>query len=193
VHIWDAWADEDGHVGPIYPVMWRRFPYPDEENGKVVKKEFDQIAEAIKLIKNNPSSRRIVVSAWNPGMLSKQKLPPCHVMFIFNVTGDRLNCHLTQRSGDIALGIPFNLACYAALTIAMAKETGYKPGTFAHTIVDAHIYVNHVDGLKKQLEREEMALPTLEIADKPFSELSFDDFQLKNYTHHPYIKFDVAV
>lgn len=193
VHIWDAWADEDGNVGPIYPVMWRRFPYPEHENGAVVYKEYDQIKEVIHLIKTNPSSRRMVVSAWNPGMLKRQKLPPCHVMFIFNVTGDRLNCHLTQRSGDIALGIPFNLACYAALTMAIAQETGYKPGVFAHTIIDAHIYVNHVDGLKKQLEREEMALPMLEIANKPFSDLAFDDFQLKNYKHHPFIKFEVAV
>jgi thymidylate synthase len=193
VHIWDAWADPDGNVGPIYPVMWRRFPYPESENGIIKAREYDQIAEVIKLIKTNPSSRRMVVSAWNPGMLSRQKLPPCHVMFIFNVTGDRLNCHLTQRSGDIALGIPFNLACYAALTIAIAKETGYKPGMFAHTIVDAHIYVNHVDGLKKQLEREEFAPPQLEIADKPFSELTYEDFQLKNYQHHPFIRFEVAV
>lgn len=205
VHIWDAWAREDGYVGPIYPVMWRRFPYTDYENigfdgdaGLIAKehpvqKEFDQIQYVIDELKSNPTSRRIVVSAWHPGLLKQMALPPCHLMFIFNVTGDRLNCHLTQRSGDIALGIPFNLACYATLTMMIAKEVGLKPGTFAHTIVDAHIYENHIDGLKEQLKRESLALPKLTIADKPFDQLSFDDFLLENYEHHPAIKFEVAV
>lgn len=194
VHIWDAWADEDGHVGPIYPVLWRRFPYPDEQpDGTVKKGEFDQIQHVVDQIKTNPNSRRHVVSTWNGGLLDKMALPPCHIMIIFNVTGDRLNCHLTQRSGDIALGIPFNLACYAALTMAIAKETGYKPGVFAHTIVDAHIYENHVEGLKEQLTRKPYDLPTLEIADKPLDDLEYEDFTLQNYQHHPKIKFEVAV
>lgn len=205
VHIWDAWAKEDGYVGPIYPVMWRRFPYTDYEqigfdgnaglisSEYLVQKEFDQIQYVIDELKSNPMSRRIVVSAWHPGLLKQMALPPCHVMFIFNVTGDRLNCHLTQRSGDIALGIPFNLACYSALTSMIAKEVGLKPGFFAHTIVDAHIYENHVDGLKEQLKRECLPLPTLNIANKPFSELGFDDFELVNYQHHAPIKFEVAV
>lgn len=204
-HIWDAWADEDGHVGPIYPVLWRRFPYPDEEmidmdgdganlqRSIVVQKEFDQVKNAIDMLKTNPESRRIVVSAWNPGLLKKMALPPCHIMYIFNVADGRLNCHLTQRSGDIALGIPFNLACYSALTMAIAQEVGLKPGTFAHTIVDAHIYVNHIDGLKEQLTREPYPLPQLEIANKPVDELTLEDFTLKNYQHHPSIKFEVAV
>lgn len=204
-HIWDAWADEDGHVGPIYPVLWRRFPYLEKENvnlegtgGAVesetwVRKEFDQVQRAIDMLKTNPNSRRIVVSTWHPGLLGEMALPPCHIMYIFNVSNGKLNCHLTQRSGDIALGIPFNLACYSALTMAIAQEVGLEPGTFAHTIVDAHIYVNHVEGLKEQLKREPRELPTLEIAKKPVDELTFDDFKLHNYDPDPVIKFEVAV
>lgn len=197
-HIWDAWANEDGHVGPIYPVMWRRFPYLEEQHGNTnekvwIKKEYDQVQNAIHLLKTNPYSRRIVVSAWHPGELSKMALPPCHLMYIFNVSNGRLNCHLTQRSGDIALGIPFNLACYSALTMAIAQEVGLEPGVFAHTIVDAHIYVNHVEGLKKQLLREPKPLPSLEIARKPLDELELEDFKLIGYDPHPGIKFEVAV
>ncbi|WP_138429369.1 thymidylate synthase [Fodinibius saliphilus] len=204
-HIWDDWASDDGHVGPIYPVLWRRFPYYEEEEIRFegdashicktmcVKKEFDQVERAIKMLKENPHSRRIVVSAWHPGLLKQMALPPCHIMYVFNVTNGKLNCHLTQRSGDIALGIPFNLACYSALTMAIANEVGLEYGEFAHTIVDAHIYENHVDGLKEQLKREPRPLPTLEIADKPVDELEFDDFILKGYDPHPGIKFEVAV
>lgn len=204
-HIWDAWADEDGHVGPIYPVLWRRFPYMEKEsvrfegNGSAidkdcwVPKEFDQVQNAIQQLKTNPNSRRIVVSAWHPGLLNEMALPPCHLMYIFNVANGRLNCHLTQRSGDIALGIPFNLACYSALTMAIAQEVGLKPGVFAHTIVDAHIYINHVDGLREQLTRKPKALPTLTITNKPVDELTFDDFALHNYDPEPVIKFEVAV
>jgi len=204
-HIWDDWADEDGHVGPIYPVMWRRFPYFEQEEvgfeGDAtnivktvwVKKEFDQVQRAIDMLKNNPNSRRIVVSAWHPGLLEEMALPPCHVMYIFNVSDGKLNCHLTQRSGDIALGIPFNLACYSALTMAIANEVGLEYGQFAHTIVDAHIYENHVDGLKEQLKREPKPLPQLHIADKPLDDLRFEDFTLENYNPAPSIKFEVAV
>lgn len=204
-HIWDAWADEDGHVGPIYPVLWRRFPFHKEEEVNFegvarnipkkipVRKEVDQLQRAIDMLKTNPHSRRIVVNAWHPGLLDKMALPPCHLMYIFNVADGKLNCHLTQRSGDIALGIPFNLACYAALTMAIAQEVGLEPGTFAHTIVDAHIYVNHVDGLKEQLTREPKPLPKLEISKKPIDELAFGDFKLSGYEHHPHIKFEVAV
>ncbi len=204
-HIWDAWADEDGHVGPIYPVLWRKFPYLEKEtvllegNGSAfehetwVRKEFDQVQRAIEMLKTNPNSRRIVVSTWHPGLLPEMALPPCHIMYIFNVANGKLNCHLTQRSGDIALGIPFNLACYSALTMAIAQEVGLEPGTFAHTIVDAHIYVNHVDGLKEQLTRTPRELPTLEIANKPVDELTFEDFKLHNYNPDPLIRFEVAV
>jgi thymidylate synthase len=204
-HIWDAWADEDGYVGPIYPVLWRRFPMAKTEGGHVYQplnddsekswhyEEYDQVQNAIKMLKTNPNSRRIVVSAWHPGLLGEMGLPPCHLMYIFNVADGKLNCHLTQRSGDIALGIPFNLACYSALTMAVANEVGLEPGTFAHTIVDAHIYENHIEGLKEQLTRESRPLPTLEIADKRVDELEFEDFTLKNYNPHPAIRFPVAV
>lgn len=204
-HIWDPWADENGDVGPIYPVLWRRFPYFECEEVNFegnasnikkmiwVKKEYDQVQRAIDMLRENPNSRRIVVSAWHPGLLEEMALPPCHLMYIFNVSDGRLNCHLTQRSGDIALGIPFNLACYSALTMAIAKEVDLEPGVFAHTIVDAHIYENHIDGLKEQLTREPRELPTLEIADKPLDDLELDDFKLKNYNPHPGIKFEVAV
>lgn len=205
-HIWDAWAQEDGHVGPIYPVLWRRYPSLKRKDGSAwvpgqekqpkegwVYDETDQVARAIEMLKTNPNSRRIVVNTWHPGLLDEMGLPPCHLMYIFNVSNGRLNCHLTQRSGDIALGIPFNLACYAALTMAVAQEVGLEPGVFAHTIVDAHIYVNHVDGLREQLTREPKPLPTLEIANKPVDELSFEDFTLKGYDPHPLIRFEVAV
>lgn len=204
-HIWDDWADEDGNVGPIYPVLWRRFPYMEEDEihfeGNAshilktvfIKSEYDQVRKAINMLKNNPGSRRIVVSAWHPALLDKMALPPCHVMYIFNVADGKLNCHLTQRSGDIALGIPFNMACYSALTMAIANEVGLEYGHFAHTIVDAHIYENHIDGLREQLKREPRELPTLTIAKKPVDDLTFEDFTLENYNPHPAIKFEVAV
>jgi len=205
IHIWDAWADEEGYVGPIYPVLWRRFPMAKASDGTKYKPigsngqkewgydEFDQVQNAIHLLKTNPESRRIVISAWHPGLLGEMGLPPCHIMYIFNVSGGKLHCHLTQRSGDIALGIPFNLACYSALTLAIAQEVGLQPGTFAHTIVDAHIYEDHIDGLKEQLKRKPKALPELRIAKKPIDELSYEDFELLNYDPHPGIKFPVAV
>ncbi len=204
-HIWDAWADEDGHVGPIYPVLWRRFPYVEEaeidmdgDGGNIRRtifdrKEFDQVQHAIDLLKTEPESRRIVVSAWHPGLIGQMALPPCHLMYIFNVAEGRLNCHLTQRSGDIALGIPFNLACYAALTMAIAGEVNLQPGVFAHTIVDAHIYVNHIEGMREQLTRKPYPLPRLEITPCPIDELTFEDFNLIDYYHHPVISFEVAV
>ena len=145
------------------------------------------------MIKNNPNSRRIVISAWNPSVLDEIALPSCHAFFMFNVQNGKLNCHLTQRSGDIALGIPFNIACYATLTQMIAQETNLKLGEFSHYINDAHIYVDHIDGLKNQLNRKPYDLPKLEIAKKNFWNLSFEDFKLINYKHHPPIKFPVAV
>jgi thymidylate synthase len=207
VHIWDAWAEENGYVGPIYPVLWRRYPslkVGDSDQGYVPQgesreevswryDEVDQVQRVIEMIKTNPNSRRMVVNTWHPGLMHEMALPPCHIMYIFNVSGGKLHCHLTQRSGDIALGIPFNLACYAALTMAIAQETGLQPGTFAHTIVDAHIYVNHIDGLKEQLTRTPKPLPSLTIAQKPIDELTFDDFTLEGYDPDPVIRFEVAV
>lgn len=208
VHIWDAWADEEGYLGPVYPVLWRKYPSMTNSKGRSYisqqdrtledlegwrYQEVDQLQNAIDLLKKDPSSRRIVVSTWHPGLLHEMALPPCHIMYIFNVSDGRLNCHLTQRSGDIALGIPFNLACYSALTMAIASEVGLQPGVFAHTIVDAHIYVNHVDGLKEQLKRKPKTLPTLNITKKPLDQLEYEDFVLEGYDPDPVIRFEVAV
>jgi len=218
--IWDAWADEQGRLQTAYGRFWRRFPVPEksfaldgeifvDETNPFVKREtngqltFDQIGWVINEIKNNPNSRRLVISAWHPANAVISKLPPCHYSFAFNVNEGKLNCHLTQRSGDIALGIPFNLAAYSLLTQIIAQETNLELGFFAHTIIDAHIYVadkgspnekyDHLDGLKLQLTREPFPLPKLEINKKPIDELKFEDFNLINYQHHPKIRFEVAV
>lgn len=202
--IWDAWADEHGNLETAYGRYWRRFPHPYQDaNGKWHVREVDQIQYVIDSLRQEPTSRRLVVTAWEPGNAKSSKLPPCHYSFVFNVQENRLNCHLTQRSGDIALGIPFNLACYAALTQMLAQETGLEVGWFAHTIVDAHIYTarpgsgmepyDHVPGLKEQLTREPRPLPRLVIARKPFNELRFEDFRVEGYNPHPKIKFKVAV
>ncbi|BDQ02436.1 thymidylate synthase [Ignavibacterium sp.] len=218
--IWDAWADENGRLQTAYGRFWRRFPVPDksaaldgeifvEENHPFVKREsngslvFDQVGWVINEIKSNPNSRRLVITAWHPANAVISKLPPCHYTFAFNVSNGKLNCHLTQRSGDIALGIPFNLAAYSILTQIIAQETNLELGYFAHTIIDAHIYVadkgsptekyDHLEGLKLQLTREPFPLPQLKIAKKPIDELQFEDFELIGYQHHPKIKFEVAV
>lgn len=193
--IWDAWADENGNLDTAYGRYWRRFPSarwnPATSTYEVV--EVDQIARVLELLKTDPMSRRMVVTAWEPGNALDSKLPPCHFTFVFNVQDNRLSCHLTQRSGDIAIGIPFNLAAYSLLTGILAREAGLAVGRFSHTIVDAHIYVNHVDGLRLQLQRTPRPLPRLEIAPKPLNELSFDDFMLTGYVPDDPIKFEVAV
>ena len=195
--IWDAWTSEEKNceVGKMYGYQWVKWDKYDIKsgNGSVHHCHINQIQHVIDLIKTNPDSRRMVVSAWNPAVLDEIALPSCHAFFIFNVTNGKLNCHLTQRSGDIALGIPFNLACYATLTQMIAQETNLKPGEFSHYINDAHIYTDHLDGLKQQIKREPQKLPNLEIADKPFWDLSIDDFTLQNYQHHPAIQFPLAV
>jgi thymidylate synthase len=202
--IWDAWADADGNLETAYGRYWRRFPHPHQDvGGQWQVREVDQIQFVIDTLRKEPYSRRLVVTAWEPGNAETSKLPPCHYSFVFNVQGDRLNCHLTQRSGDIALGIPFNLACYATLTQMIAQEVGLHVGFFSHTIVDAHIYTaardsglgeyDHVPGLREQLKREPRALPRLVIAKKPFDQLQFEDFQLADYHPQPKIKFKVAV
>lgn len=212
--IWDAWADEEGRLETAYGRFWRRYPVHEitldgevvatednphvtrEENGQLVFDQIQYVIDTLKEMKVNTETkngRRMIVIAWNPGNATTSKLPPCHYTFVFNVLGNKLNCHLTQRSGDVALGIPFNLACYSLLTMIIAKECGYEPGEFAHTIIDAHIYVNHIDGLKEQLTREPLELPKIKIADKPFNELTFEDVELIEYNHHPLIKFEVAV
>ena len=210
--IWNAWADEEGKLETAYGRFWRRFPVPssgvDGENWgnkwtkldkETNQKTFDQIQfviDTLKEIKKDPTTRnlrRMVVSAWHPANAAESKLPPCHYSFVFNVLDGKLNCHLTQRSGDIALGIPFNLACYSLLTMLIAKETGFQAGEFGHTIIDAHIYEDHIAGLKEQLTRTPKPLPTLKIENKPFNELSFEDITLENYNPDPIIKFPVAV
>jgi thymidylate synthase len=193
--IWDAWADEEGNLDTAYGRYWRRFPSAAQNpvTGSYDVVEIDQIGKVIELLKTDPNSRRMVVTAWEPGNAHSSKLPPCHYTFAFNVMEGRLNCHLTQRSGDIALGIPFNLAAYSLLTRILAHEAALLPGAFSHTIVDAHIYVNHIDGLKEQLTRTPRPLPELEIAQKPFDTLTFEDFSLREYDPHPAIKFQVAV
>lgn len=202
--IWDSWADENGNLESAYGYYWRHFPSAQKnKHGKWQIKEVDQIKYILDEIEKNPDSRRLVVTAWEPGNATTSKLPPCHYSFVFNVQNDKLNCHLTQRSGDIALGIPFNLAAYSLLTQVIAKQVGLGLGEFAHTIVDAHIYVgkegsktesfDHLEGLKEQLKRDPLPLPQLEIADKKLNDLKFEDFNLINYEHYDKIKFEVAV
>ncbi|TNF30613.1 MAG: thymidylate synthase [Deltaproteobacteria bacterium] len=185
--IWNAWADADGELGPIYGYQWRRWGATADDPG------IDQISGAIDLIKHNPDSRRIVVSAWNVGDLDKMRLPPCHAFFQFNVANGHLDCQLYQRSADLALGVPFNIASYALLMTMIAQECGLTPRHFVHTLGDAHVYDNHVDGVLRQLEREPFPLPRVVIADKPTLALTFDDIRLEGYQHHPFIKFPVAV
>ncbi len=195
--IWDAWTSEEKNweVGRMYGyqwVNWEKYTL-NPDTGEYRMSHVNQIQNVIEQIKSNPDSRRMVVTAWNPSVLDEVALPSCHSFFMFNVMNGKLNCHLTQRSGDIALGIPFNVACYAALTQMIAQETQLEPGEFSHYINDAHIYVNHVNGLEEQLTRTPNPLPKLKIANKSFWTLEFGDFQLQNYCHHPAIKFDVAV
>ncbi len=188
--IWDAWADEDGNLGPIYGHQWRNWgAAPGDPAGSGI----DQVRAAIELIKHNPNSRRIIVNAWNVADVPKMALPPCHAFFQFYVANGRLDCQLYQRSADLALGVPFNIASYALLTMMIAQECGLTAGYFVHTLGDAHIYDNHVEGVKKQLKREPKPLPRVTIADKPLDELEFEDIELHDYTHHAFIKFPVAV
>jgi thymidylate synthase len=181
--IWDAWADEQGELGPIYGSQWRNW------GGTGI----DQIAQAIELVRKDPSSRRNIVSAWNVADLPKMKLPPCHAFFQLYVSGDWLDLQMYQRSADLALGVPFNIASYALLQSMIANETGKRPRYFVHTLGDAHVYLNHVEGLKTQLAREPMPLPKLVLASKPVLEMTFEDVALEGYQHHPFIKFAVAV
>ena len=202
--IWDAWADEAGNLDTAYGRYWRRFPHPYRDKaGHWQVREVDQIQFVLDTLRTEPTSRRMVVTAWEPGNATTSKLPPCHYSYVFNVQDGRLNCHLTQRSGDIALGIPFNLACYATLTQIIAEQVGLAVGWFSHTIVDAHIYTaasgsgkeeyDHVPGLREQLKRAPGPLPRLIIAKKPLPELKFEDFHIEGYRPQARIKFKVAV
>jgi thymidylate synthase len=187
--IWNAWADEHGELGPIYGHQWRHWGASEDAPGGGI----DQIQQAIDTIKKDPTSRRVIVSAWNVADLPKMRLPPCHAFFQFYVQERWLDCQLYQRSADLALGVPFNIASYALLMSMIAQECKLAPRFFVHTLGDAHIYLNHVEGVKIQLEREPLPLPRLVLADKPTLEMTFDDVRLEAYQHHPFIKFPVAV
>lgn len=188
VRIWNEWADADGDLGHIYGYQWRS--WPDYNGGHI-----DQISEVVETIKNNPDSRRIIVSAWNVADLNNMNLPPCHAFFQFYVADGKLSLQLYQRSADIFLGVPFNIASYALLLMMMAQVTGLKPGEFVHTLGDAHIYMNHMDQVKEQLSREPRTLPTMKINPdvKSIFDFEFEDFTLEGYDPHPHIKGIVAV
>jgi len=192
--IWNAWADENGELGPVYGYQWRKWEkFVAEDRGPYRKTHIDQIQNAIDLIKTNPNSRRIIVSAWNPSDIDKMALPPCHCFFQFYVVDGRLDLQLYQRSADIALGVPYNIASYSALLMMVAQECQLEAGIFVHTLGDAHIYSNHIEGLKDQLKRTPKPLPKLKIAKKPFWDLEFEDFELTGYHHDTFIKFPVSV
>jgi thymidylate synthase len=188
VSIWDEWADENGDLGPIYGYQWRSWPAADGRH-------IDQIREVVETLKRNPDSRRIIVSAWNVGELDRMKLPPCHAFFQFYVADGKLSCQLYQRSADIFLGVPFNIASYALLTMMAAQVTGLKPGDFVHTLGDAHIYLNHLSQVELQLSREPRALPSMRINPevKDILDFKYEDFTLEGYDPYPGIKAPVAI
>jgi thymidylate synthase len=185
--IWDEWADENGDLGPVYGKQWRSWATP---NGQSI----DQIQNLVEGLKTNPNSRRHIVSAWNPADVEDMALPPCHCLFQFFVADGKLSCQLYQRSADVFLGVPFNIASYALLTIMVAQVVGLKPGEFVHTFGDAHLYLNHLDQAREQIQREPKPFPTLKMADKrDLFAFEYEDFQLEGYEAHPHIKAAVAV
>lgn len=188
VSIWDDWADESGELGPVYGKQWRSWATPDGRS-------IDQIAEVVETLKTNPDSRRIIVSAWNPADIPDMALAPCHCLFQFYVSEGRLSCQLYQRSADVFLGVPFNIASYALLTMMMAQVTGLKPGEFVHTFGDAHLYLNHLDQADEQLKRTPRTLPRMEIDPtvKSIFKFKFEHFKLAGYDPHPHIAAPVAV
>lgn len=188
VTIWDEWADDAGDLGPVYGYQWRSWPTTD---GRAI----DQITEVVDQIRRNPDSRRLIVSAWNVGEIERMALPPCHCLFQFYVADGRLSCQLYQRSADIFLGVPFNIASYALLTMMVAQVTGYAPGEFVHTLGDAHLYLNHLEQAKTQLTREPYPLPQMHLNPQVSSilDFSYDDFELVGYQCHPRIPAPIAV
>ncbi len=188
VTIWDEWADEKGELGPVYGHQWRSWPAPDG-------RQIDQIANLIRDIKKSPDSRRLMVSAWNVAEVEKMALPPCHCLFQFYIADGKLSCQMYQRSADTFLGVPFNIASYALLTMMIAQVTGYKPGEFIHTLGDTHIYLNHLDQVKTQLSREPYPLPEMHINPHvtDIFDFKFEDFELVGYQAHPSIKAPIAV
>ena len=202
IHIWDEWADEDGNLGPIYGNQWRKWgaiPEHHEDNAHIVfdcgSPGLDQLAEVINAIKTNPYSRRHIVSAWNVSQINEMALPPCHTMFQLYVSDNKLSCQMYQRSADMFLGVPFNIASYALLTHMLAQVCGLGVGDFIHTIGDGHIYLNHLDQVKEQLSREPMALPKLWLNPeiKNIDDFKYDDIKLVNYNSHPSISAPIAV
>jgi len=188
VRIWDAWADQDGELGPVYGRQWRSWPSP---GGGTI----DQIANVVTAIRRNPDSRRLIVTAWNPAEVDQMALPPCHCLFQFYVAQGRLSCQLYQRSADVFLGVPFNIASYALLTMMMAQVTGLRPGEFVHTLGDAHLYLNHIEQARLQLARLPRPLPRLVLnpAVEDLLAFRFEDFVLEGYDPHPHIQAKVAV
>jgi thymidylate synthase len=188
VRIWDEWADERGDLGPVYGQQWRSWPAQD--GGAI-----DQIGNVVNMIHRNPDSRRLIVTAWNPADVDKMALPPCHCLFQFYVANGKLSCQLYQRSADVFLGVPFNIASYALLTLMMAQVTGLKPGEFIHTFGDAHLYMNHLEQARLQLSRPARALPVMKLNPtvKDIFSFRYDDFTLDGYDAHPHIKAEVAV
>ncbi|MFW9610472.1 MAG: thymidylate synthase [Aquaspirillum sp.] len=188
VSIWDEWADENGELGPVYGYQWRSWPAP---NGQSI----DQIGQLVEQIKSNPDSRRLIVSAWNPALVDEMALPPCHCLFQFYVANGKLSCQLYQRSADIFLGVPFNIASYALLTHMMAQVCGLQVGDFVHTLGDAHLYHNHIEQAKLQLSREPRPLPHLRLNPevKDLFGFCYDDFTIEGYDPHPHIKAEVAI
>ncbi|MFH0894584.1 MAG: thymidylate synthase [Bacteroidota bacterium] len=188
VSIWDEWADAEGNLGPVYGYQWRS--WPDYKGGHI-----DQITQVVETLKKNPDSRRIMVCAWNVALVDQMALPPCHVLFQFYVADGKLSCQLYQRSADIFIGVPFNIASYALLTMMIAQVTGLQPGDFVHTLGDAHLYINHLDQARLQLSRDMRALPTMKINPdiKDLFDFKFEDFTLEGYDAHPNIKAVVAV
>ena len=188
VTIWDEWADENGDLGPVYGYQWRSWPTADGRH-------IDQISNVIESIKSNPNSRRHIVSAWNVGEIENMALPPCHILFQFYVAEGKLSCQLYQRSCDVFLGVPFNIASYSLLLMMMAQVTGLQPGEFIHTLGDTHIYLNHIEQTKLQLTREPRSLPKMKLNPdiKNIFDFTYDDFELTDYNPHPHIKGEIAV
>jgi thymidylate synthase len=188
VKIWNEWADKDGNLGPVYGYQWRSWPARDG-------RKIDQLSNVIASIIKSPDSRRHVVSAWNTGEIEKMALPPCHILFQFYVADGKLSCQLYQRSCDVFIGVPFNIASYALLTMMIAQVTGYKPGEFIHTLGDAHIYLNHIEQAKIQLTREPFTLPVMRLNAlvTDITKFRFEDFELTGYNAHPHIKGDISV
>ncbi|MEQ9461812.1 MAG: thymidylate synthase [Phycisphaeraceae bacterium] len=188
VSIWDAWADENGDLGPVYGAQWRSWPAPDGQT-------IDQLGQVVQQVRTNPDSRRLIVSAWNPAVIEQMALPPCHCLFQFYVGDGRLSCQLYQRSADVFLGVPFNIASYALLTMMIAQVTGLKAGDFVHTLGDAHLYANHFEQAREQLRREPRKLPTMAIDPniRSLEAFRYEHFTLMGYDPHPHIKAVVAV